>query len=508
MQTDRNSLKPNELEFSYESFHVNWFTGAVKRLFDFLVSLLILIFLAPTFAILAYAIKRDSPGPVFYRGLRMGKDGKLFRILKFRTMHESPESYNGPSITADDDPRITLIGKWLRDTKLNELPQLWNVLVGEMSMVGPRPEDAEIASSWPDPIKKVVLSVRPGITSPASMLYRGEEKMLKNDSLMDNYLNQVLPDKLRLDQLYVRNHSFLGDLDVLFLTAIAFFPTLERIHLPEPLLFSGPLSRIVNRYISWFLIDSLTAFLAIGFTGALWRISAPLHLGLPVALVLAVGFALTFSLVNTILGLGRIVWQQAHAALALDLFFSSLLATIIFFGIIRLYNIQIPPAMFFNASLLSYVGFIALRYRNRLITGLATRWLDRRGNQSSLGERVLVVGAGESGQLAVWLMQKSNLIGAYTIFGMVDDDIHKQGLNVEGHRVLGQTKDIQTLVEKHDIGLILYAITKISAEEQDQILDYCRQTKARLVIIPELLNIFRKHINESGNEKVRDNAMD
>ena len=94
--------------------------------------------------------RREGPGPVFYRGPRLGKNGRVFGILKFRTMYECPASYRGPRVTAQDDDRITPLGKWLRDTKLNELPQLWNVLVGEMSLVGPRPEDPEIVKTWPE----------------------------------------------------------------------------------------------------------------------------------------------------------------------------------------------------------------------------------------------------------------------------------------------------------------------------------------------------------------------
>ena len=107
--------------------------------------LLGLFLLSPFFGIIAWAIKRDSPGPIFYRGRRVGRGGKEFTILKFRTMYECPESYAGPCITAKDDERIMPLGRWLRDTKINELPQLWNVLRGEMSLVGPRPEDPEIA---------------------------------------------------------------------------------------------------------------------------------------------------------------------------------------------------------------------------------------------------------------------------------------------------------------------------------------------------------------------------
>ena len=474
----------------------NWFAKKTKRLFDVLVSLWGMLILTPLFLFLLIAIKRDSPGPIFYRGPRMGRGGKVFNILKFRTMSENPQSYTGPFITAEGDARITQIGKWLRDTKLNELPQLWNVLVGEMSMVGPRPEVPDLAATWPKNVKKIILSVRPGITSPASILYRDEEKMLKGKSLMDHYLDHVLPDKLRLDQLYVRSQTFMGDLDVLFLTAIALFPNLKRVELPESLLFRGPFSIIANRYVSWFVIDSVTAFLAIGLTGIFWRMSAPLDVGVPIALLLAAGFALTFSLVNTILGLGRISWRQARPSLALDLMLSNALATAMLFLVNYFLDTLLPPGMVFNAALLAYLGFVAARYRERLLTGAATRWLHYRGNQTSYGERVLVVGAGECGQLATWLMQKSNLLGAYTIFGMVDDDVSKQGLIIEGHRVLGQTQDIPKIVKKHDIGLILYAISQISKEDQEKILVHCRKSSARLVIIPDLLNIFRKHITE------------
>jgi lipopolysaccharide/colanic/teichoic acid biosynthesis glycosyltransferase len=179
-----------------------------KRAFDIAASFLGLLLLSPVFCLVALLIKRESPGPVFYRGPRVGLGGKVFGILKFRTMYECAASYQGPSITARDDDRITPLGKWLRETKVNELPQLWNVLVGEMSLVGPRPEDPEIARTWPEAARREILSVRPGVTSPASVVYRDEEKLLKSATVMDDYLKIMLPDKLRLDQIYVRSHRF------------------------------------------------------------------------------------------------------------------------------------------------------------------------------------------------------------------------------------------------------------------------------------------------------------
>src|SRR5688572_4002474 len=133
-----------------------------KRAFDVCAAFWGLVFLSPFFILIAVRLKREGPGPVFYRGPRMGKDERVFHILKFRSMHEEAASYKGPGVTAQDDPRITPLGRWLRDTKLNELPQLWNVLIGEMSMVGPRPEDIAIARAWPEEVRREILSVRPG----------------------------------------------------------------------------------------------------------------------------------------------------------------------------------------------------------------------------------------------------------------------------------------------------------------------------------------------------------
>lgn len=192
-----------------------------KRLFDIVVSAMGLIILSPAFAMVALYIRRTSPGSVFYRGIRAGQYGKDFYILKFRTMRDCPEGENGPRVTAGDDPRVTSGGRWLRATKLNELPQLWNVLKGEMSLVGPRPEDIEVAANWPEQARRRILSVRPGITSPASIFFRNEEQLLQTASVMDKYLNHIVPSKLRLDQIYVDEHTFLGDLDIIFLTAIA-----------------------------------------------------------------------------------------------------------------------------------------------------------------------------------------------------------------------------------------------------------------------------------------------
>lgn len=475
-----------------------WGSRLVKRAFDVFASALGLFLLSPLFGLLSLLIKRDSRGPVFYRGPRLGLGERPFGILKFRTMREEAASYAGPHVTAHGDGRITALGHWLRDTKLNELPQLWNVLIGEMSLVGPRPEDVEIAREWPAEVRREILTVRPGITSPASILYRDEEKLLSTGNLMDNYLNIILPDKLRLDQLYVRNHSFLSDLDVIFWTLIALLPNLSQTPIPTESIYNGLLFRFTSRYLNWFVVDNLVAFLAVAVTGVLWRMSAPLDLGIDSAILAAAGIAFVFSWVNSAMGLGKIWWRNARPAYVFDLAFSSAISTLLVATFSWFWPNKenlLPLGMIFETGLFAFLGFVAVRYRERLLTGLASRWLGERKVPNELVERVLVVGAGECGLLATWLIKRSNLSAAFSVIGMVDDNPVKQGMSVEGHRVLGFSRRIPEIVKKQDVGLILFAIEHIHPKEQARILKLCHQTSARVVMIPDLMAIFRERLS-------------
>jgi lipopolysaccharide/colanic/teichoic acid biosynthesis glycosyltransferase len=479
-----------------------WWRRASKRGFDIVASALGLLLLSPVFYLLAFFIKRESPGPVFYRGPRAGKGGKVFGILKFRTMYECPASYRGPSITGKGDTRVTPLGKWLRETKLNELPQLWNVLAGEMSLVGPRPEDPAIAKTWPEAARREILSVLPGLTSPASIIYRDEENMLRSANVMDDYLRFFLPDKLRLDQLYVRSHSLLSDLDVILWTLIVLLPRLRTQTIPTESLYNGILSRFVNRYASWLLVDTLVAFTAVGAAGVLWRLGGPLHLGLDHAISTAAGMALTFSFINYKMGLGRIAWRYARPMYAFDLALSSGLSTLLLAVLDWALpgDLLLPLGLLIVAGLLAFEGFVAVRYRERLLTGLASRWIDRRGGEGRLGERVLIVGAGECALLANWLLRRSKLSTAFSVVGMVDDDPTKKGMTIDGQRVFGLTRRIPEIVQEQDVGLILFAIETIEPEEQARILKLCRQTSARVILIPDLLALFRERLNQPVQE--------
>ena len=189
----------------------------MKRLFDIVASGFGLIVLSPLFLILAVWIKLDSPGPVFYRQVRVGRDNRDFRIFKFRSMRVGADK--GSLVTiGGHDPRVTRSGYIIRKLKLDELPQLINVFVGDMSLVGPRPEVRHYVDYW-TPEQMRVLSVRPGITDPASIKFRNENELMeKAEDPEKYYIEVIMQEKLRLYLEYVDNHSFFGDIGLMFKT--------------------------------------------------------------------------------------------------------------------------------------------------------------------------------------------------------------------------------------------------------------------------------------------------
>jgi lipopolysaccharide/colanic/teichoic acid biosynthesis glycosyltransferase len=192
-----------------------------KRIFDWLASGIGLLVLLPVLLALAVWIKLDSPGPVFFRQERVGHCGRVFRIHKFRTMVTNAELL-GLQITVGSDARVTRVGQWLRKYKLDELPQLMDVWLGHMSLVGPRPEVPRYVAYYPADVRDVVLSVRPGITDRASIEFKDENEILgrSTDPHMA-YVNDVLPIKLGYYVQYVNTRSFWGDIFLIFKTFTA-----------------------------------------------------------------------------------------------------------------------------------------------------------------------------------------------------------------------------------------------------------------------------------------------
>ncbi|MEN6508297.1 MAG: sugar transferase [Smithella sp.] len=200
--------------------HPVWLIAS-KRLFDIALSSFALLTIWPLLTLMAIAIKLSSPGPIFYRGVRSGLHGEPFRIFKFRTMVAKAEEMGGPS-TALNDPRLTPVGKILRKYKIDELPQLINILKGDMSFVGPRPQVEKYTKLYSGE-EKIILSVRPGLTDYASIQFINLDALLGDDHVDEKYIREIEPEKNKLRIQYVRDLSFRTDMKILFMTFLQMF---------------------------------------------------------------------------------------------------------------------------------------------------------------------------------------------------------------------------------------------------------------------------------------------
>jgi lipopolysaccharide/colanic/teichoic acid biosynthesis glycosyltransferase len=191
---------------------------AAKRLLDVIGATLLVVALAPVIVAIAIAIDLESEGPVLFRSRRVGRQGREFFVLKFRKMHDGA---TGPMLTSVDDTRFTRIGRFLARTKLDELPQLWNVIRGEMSLVGPRPEDAGFVAHQAEEYR-TILRVRPGLTGLCQLAFVREAGVLSSsEDVHGDYVDRLLPQKARMDVLYAERHTLLMDLRILLWTVPA-----------------------------------------------------------------------------------------------------------------------------------------------------------------------------------------------------------------------------------------------------------------------------------------------
>lgn len=195
-------------------------TRVLKRTLDLTLSVLSLPLLLPVMILIAVAIKRDSPGPVFYRQVRVGRGGRPFRIFKFRSM-VADASRKGTALTVKADTRVTRAGRFLRQTKLDELPQVFNILVGDMSIVGPRPEVPEFMKFYSPGQRSIILSMRPGMTDYAALLFRNESALLdQSRDPVEFYRTVIMPTKFRCYERYSHDLGMLTDLRIMLATIL------------------------------------------------------------------------------------------------------------------------------------------------------------------------------------------------------------------------------------------------------------------------------------------------
>jgi FlaA1/EpsC-like NDP-sugar epimerase/lipopolysaccharide/colanic/teichoic acid biosynthesis glycosyltransferase len=449
----------------------------IKRGFDFVIATVALVVLSPAFLAIAVLIKRDSAGPVFYRGERIGRNGTWFRVYKFRTM--VPDADRGdPGIPARDDPTITRFGRRLRRSGLDKLPQLINVVRGEMSLVGPRPEIPGIVDRYP-PLFQRLLVLRPGITSPASLAYRNEERLIRTNP--SRYVEVILPDRLALDIRYLLRHSVWTDLRIIAQTVGVVFGL-------DSVAYRW-LARSLRRIVPWLLLDApviaaafyVALFLRLldttsgvdGHLGAMTRWTVPL---------------LILYLVMTFLwGVHRRIWRFASAADVRPIFGATATATAIALGFDVFISGTGPRLLPLGVILLggffSACGMVFTRYSSRLLRGVLP------AGRVGEGTRAIIYGAGDAGQHLALRLLTHQSGEVYDLVGFVDDDPRKRGQRIHGLPVLGGRQDLAHITERRRIDLIIIAINNVRGEDLRQILTTAQQTTAQIRIIPSVFEV-------------------
>ena len=429
-------------------------TSRIQRFFDLVAAVIGLLFLLPVFGVVGLLIKLHDGGPVFYRAKRVGKGGELFNLLKFRGMIANADKL-GPALTARDDRRITPIGRVLRKLKLDELPQLFNVLKGDMGLVGPRPEDPKFVALY-SPEQRKVLDCRPGITSPVSLYLRNEASLWTSEDWVKDYCERILPYKLKAELAYMQQRTIVSDLAVVLKTILSIFILNKA--------FFGFILSLRNRHL--LAVDILFACIAPAI-GLAVRLDGfkdfgtyfqPLAIYSISALVvkLAVFFPARFY---------NRCWRYASVhdeeVLATACLAACGMVIGLFFGILKpigLLTSEFPRSIPFIDGVLTMFQVGAVRFLVRLSSEH-----NEQMKTLTLRKRVAIVGAGAAGSMVAKEMLTNPSLNMEPV-GFFDDDVSKQGMRIHGVEVLGNIAESSKVLGQDSIEEVIIALPKESAE--------------------------------------------
>ena len=459
-----------------------------KRIFDILIAFLGLMLCAPLFIVIALLIKLTSPGPVFFKQTRMGKRFRNFSIYKFRTMFwDAPRT--GAQITVSEDPRITKVGKWLREFKLDELPQLINVLKGEMSLVGPRPEVPRYVEMFKDRYEGI-LTVPPGITDLASLKYIDESALLsQSDKPEEEYIGKILPEKIRLATVYIQHAGVFFDLLIIAQTVFKLMHVqVVLFKLPEvdpdfeerPAGYVATLRRITIKYRRALIVSFDLVLIVLAHYWAFWLRfdgSIPdrdweLFLEMLPWLLAIRGIAFFIFRLNE--GLWRYVsiWDFRNIVGGV---FSSTLA---FYAVTRwgFSLVSYPRSIFIIDSVLLIGFLIGIRLPFRLY---------READFAKGKKKVLIVGAGDTGEGIVRELKADSSNDCEAI-GFVDDDPSMVGQRIHGIKVLGTRKDLPKILSQHQPQEVLVALPETNPAAIREVLSALESSKVPIKRLPNL----------------------
>lgn len=464
----------------------------IKRLFDIVVSAAGLLVLSPVFLVLAIAIKLDSPGPVFFRQVRVGLHGRPFRIFKFRTMRSDPVG-SGPQITVGQDVRITRVGNFLRRWKLDELAQLIDVLRGTMSLVGPRPEVPRYVEHYSQERRGHVLSVRPGITDFASLRFRNESEVLASaENPEREYVEVILPEKLQFAANYVDHSSLSTDLRALGLT-------LRTVLLPDSA--TRRVRRIVSNLGFWRAVEARLAdtsgtaarWLAVAADALIvlgcWHITYLFRLGFerwqpgrpPYDDQVSLGVVAAYLVCLWFFGVRQSVWRYFGFDDFRRLMLSCLAAGLISAAAVLMAQLSgVARAVLLLHPVFCLVALALARMALRMVWEHANAVAS--GNDDAARNYVIVLGAGPvARRLLAGLHQRHG----WHVLGLLDDNPALQGIRVAGVRVLGGFDRIR---DPSLTATATHAIIAMTAEDEAQrarVLELARQSGLAVLTVPD-----------------------
>jgi lipopolysaccharide/colanic/teichoic acid biosynthesis glycosyltransferase/FlaA1/EpsC-like NDP-sugar epimerase len=429
-----------------------------KRFVDIILSLTGIIIMIPLLPIIALLIKMDSKGPVFYLTERVGKDMAKFKMYKFRTMVDSPIQV-GQSVCPQYDPRVTFFGRFLRRTKLNEVPQLLNVIKGEMTLVGPRPEAPDLAELYPEKAKKV-FSVKPGLVGPASIMGRNEEECYPPGvDAKQFYFENILPKKLKTDLEYIDNESLLKDLNYIYRgIKETITGAINKKHLNDNK------SQIFLLYAD-FLLTLLSFFIVTLFYHG--RIIDKLNLSewilfLIIMIFIRISFYVYFGLYSSLIRyISYNAIRNVIFACAISSLFLSVVAEVIDF---KGYSVFIAL----------FDGLILTAFLSSMRLSLRYYWeKKRRINENPFRRRVLIYGADDFGYMAQNALV-SNGFCTHVVVGFIDDNLNKCGKTVNGLKVLGNRYHIKELSKLYHIDEIYISHNNDNSDTLFEIAKICQ----------------------------------
>jgi FlaA1/EpsC-like NDP-sugar epimerase/lipopolysaccharide/colanic/teichoic acid biosynthesis glycosyltransferase len=439
----------------------------IKRGLDILGALVGLVLFSPVFLAMALAIKLTSRGPALFRQARVGLHGRPFRVLKFRTMVEDAERRGGP-VTTLSDPRVTRLGRVLRRYKLDELPQFWNVLKGEMSLVGPRPEVPEMVATF-TPEQRQLLEVRPGLVDYAAIAYEANADLLdRADDPVAAYATRVLPRKIELNLRYLQRRGLREDLRILLATLVVLAQSLlSRLGKPGQMVVDAAV-----------VAASLLAAYQLRFEFAVppqhWKQMVFL---LPYVVLARLGFNLVFRIY-------KIIWSYI-SLYEMGRFFRSVLSLSGLLLAARLAFADGNPYLVMPFSVIvlegtfSLLGMVSVRFTRRWLHELTRSGL---APLSENARKVLIVGAGDLGRATAKEIRLHTDLDL-AIVGMIDDDAAKTGSLLEGVRVLGTLDDLPALYERLRFNLVLLAIAELPRARKRHLSAVCEELRVPLKVV-------------------------